>query len=541
MIPEGLYLLTTVALAVSVIRLARKKTLVHELGCIETLARVNVLCVDKTGTITQPNMLVEDLVLLCEDRFNRSDVENIISDHVFNLGSDNETMKALARRFGNKSMRQAERVIPFSSMTKYSCAIYEEGETYIMGAPEVILGSEYEKYREIIEPYSMSGFRVLLLVMYDGPIEDGKLKGENAMPFALILLSNTIRENARETFSFFARQGVAIKVISGDNPMTVSHIAKKAGIEGADNYVDAMTLNTETKIKAAAKKYTIFGRVTPEQKRKLIRALRADGNIVAMTGDGVNDVLALKDADCSIAMASGSEVASQVSHLVLLDSDFSSMPSVVMEGRRVINNIQRSAALFLVKNIFSFTLAIITMLFPIPYPVTPAQLSMVSTLTIGIPSFFLALEPNTAIVKGRFLKNVLFRALPGGLTDVILVLTAMAFTYAFDLELSQLSTISAILLAVVGFMVLIRVCRPFTAIRKAVCVMVAVALVFSVIFLRDLFALQPIDIRGALVLAVLAALSYPLMEGIAKLQDSIAGFFTKRRNRKKLLDGRFKP
>lgn len=541
MIPEGLYLLTTVALAVSVIRLARKKTLVHELGCIETLARVNVLCVDKTGTITQPNMLVEDLVLLCEDRFNRSDVENIISDHVFNLGSDNETMKALARRFGNKSMRQAERVIPFSSMTKYSCAIYEEGETYIMGAPEVILGSEYEKYREIIEPYSMSGFRVLLLVMYDGPIEDGKLKGENAMPFALILLSNTIRENARETFSFFARQGVAIKVISGDNPMTVSHIAKKAGIEGADNYVDAMTLNTETKIKAAAKKYTIFGRVTPEQKRKLIRALRADGNIVAMTGDGVNDVLALKDADCSIAMASGSEVASQVSHLVLLDSDFSSMPSVVMEGRRVINNIQRSAALFLVKNIFSFTLAIITMLFPIPYPVTPAQLSMVSTLTIGIPSFFLALEPNTAIVKGRFLKNVLFRALPGGLTDVILVLTAMAFTYAFDLELSQLSTISAILLAVVGFMVLIRVCRPFTAIRKAVCVMVAVALVFSVIFLRDLFALQPIDIRGALVLAVLAALSYPLMEGIAKLQDSIAGFFTKRRNRKKILDGRFKP
>jgi cation-transporting ATPase E len=355
------------------------------------------------------------------------------------------------------------------------------------------------------------------------------------------LLSNTIRENARETFSFFARQGVAIKVISGDNPMTVSHIAKKAGIEGADNYVDAMTLNTETKIKAAAKKYTIFGRVTPEQKRKLIRALRADGNIVAMTGDGVNDVLALKDADCSIAMASGSEVASQVSHLVLLDSDFSSMPSVVMEGRRVINNIQRSAALFLVKNIFSFTLAIITMLFPIPYPVTPAQLSMVSTLTIGIPSFFLALEPNTAIVKGRFLKNVLFRALPGGLTDVILVLTAMAFTYAFDLELSQLSTISAILLAVVGFMVLIRVCRPFTTIRKAVCVMVAVALVFSVIFLRDLFALQPIDIRGALVLAVLAALSYPLMEGFAKLQDSIAGFFTKRRNRKKILDGRFKP
>lgn len=542
MIPEGLYLLTSIALAVSVIRLAQKKTLVHELGCIETLARVNVLCVDKTGTITEPAMQVEDLVLLCEDRFNESDVINVILNHIHNLGSDNETMKAISESFGSRAMtipipvRSAERIIPFSSSTKYSGAVYEEGETYIMGAPEIILGSEYDKYREAIEPHSQLGFRVLLLAMYDGELNGGKLNGENAMPIALILLSNTIRQNAPETFSFFAKQGVAIKVISGDNPITVSNIAKKAGIEGAEDYIDAMTLNTETKIKAAAKKYTVFGRVTPEQKRKLIRALRAAGNTVAMTGDGVNDVLALKDADCSIAMASGSEVACQVSHLVLLNSDFASMPSVVMEGRRVINNIQRSAALFLVKNIFSFTLALITMLFPLPYPVTPAQLSMVSTLTIGIPSFFLALEPNTGIVKGRFLQNVLFRALPGGLTDVILVLTAMAFTYSFGLEQSQMSTICAIILAVVGYMVLLRVCRPFTPIRKALCALVALALVFSIFFLKVLFALQPLDIRGILVLAVLAALSYPLMEGLDRLFGAVAGYITKRKNNKKLLD-----
>lgn len=533
MIPEGLYLLTSVALAVSVMRLAKKKTLVHELGCIETLARVNVLCVDKTGTITEPKMLVEDMVLLCEDRFNASDVEMILSDHIFNLGSENETMKAISERFGIKSTRRAEKVTPFSSATKFSSAVYEEGETYILGAPEIILGSEYGNYMDTIEPHSQAGYRVLLLSMYDGELSSGKPDGKNVLPIALVLLSNTIRENAPETFSFFAKQGVKIMVISGDNPITVSNIAKKAGIENAESYIDATTLTTDTKLKAAAKKYTVFGRVTPEQKRKLVRALRADGNTVAMTGDGVNDVLALKEADCSIAMASGSEVAAQVSHLVLLNSDFASMPSVVMEGRRVINNIQRSASLFLVKNIFSFTMALITMFSFLPYPVTPAQLSMVSSITIGIPSFFLALEPNIAIVKGHFLRNVLFRALPGGITDVILVLGAIAFTFSFDMEPGQMSTICAILLAVVGFVVLLRVCRPFTYLRRALCVFVAGALLFSILFLKGIFALEPMDIRSILVLAVLAFLSYPLMEVIYKLLDKLSAYVATLKNRNK--------
>jgi cation-transporting ATPase E len=478
-------------------------------------------------------MVVEDVVLLCEDRFVRSDVDLILSDHLYNLGTENDTMKALAAFFTDQSSRRAERTIPFSSSTKFSGAIYEEGETYLLGAPEIILGSAYAHYREQIEPHSLAGYRVLLLTMYDGALPNNKPEGTQAMPIALVLLSNKIRASAPETFAFFARQGVTIKVISGDNPMTVSNIAKKAGIACAEDYIDATTLTTESKVKAAARKYTIFGRVTPELKRKLIRAMKADGNTVAMTGDGVNDVLALKDADCSIAMASGSEVACQVSHLVLLNSDFASMPSVVMEGRRVINNIQRSASLFLVKNIFSFVLALISMVAVLPYPVTSAQLSMVSTITIGIPSFFLALEPNSSLVRGHFLRNVLLRALPGGLTDILLILGVMAFASAFSLGQNQTSTICAILLAIIGFVVLLRVCRPFTQLRKALCSFVAFVLLFSIVFLKDIFALHPVSTQGILILIVFALLSYPVMDILYRLLDHLSSYVGQKRSRRR--------
>ena len=353
------------------------------------------------------------------------------------------------------------------------------------------------------------------------------------MPIALILLSNKIRENAPATFAFFAKQGVAIKVISGDNPVTVSQIALKAGVENAEAYIDARELGDDAALRAAAEKYTVFGRVTPEQKRKLVRALKAQGNTVAMTGDGVNDVLALKEADCSVAMASGSDVACQVSHLVLLDSDFASMPSVVMEGRRVINNIERSAALFLVKNIFSFTMALITLFFTLPYPLTSAQLSLVSTLTIGAPSFILALEPNTSVVTGRFLRNVLLRALPAGITDVVLVVMALLFGQGFQISDEMLSTVCAVLLAIVGMVMLLRVCRPFNRIRQALCILLTFALLFSIFVLEDLFALYPLDLGSTMVLITLGLLSYPMMQVLFMIFDRVSAAASARRQRRR--------
>jgi len=520
MIPEGLYLLTTIALAAGVIRLAQKKTLVHDLGCIEALARVDVLCVDKTGTITEPKMEVERTVLLCPDRFNEDDINSILAEYTGCMSADNETMIALREHFRGEAGRMPEKIQPFTSSLKYSGIMYPEGEGYLLGAPEIILGNEYPKYSDKIEPYSGEGYRVLLLSLYDGDVAEA-LDPSLAMPLALILLSNRIRKEAPATFKFFAKQGVKIKVISGDNPVTVSNIAKKAGIEGAENYVDATTLDTDRKLRDAATKYTVFGRVRPDQKKKLVQALKAAGHKVAMTGDGVNDVLALKEADCSIAMASGSEVATRVSQLVLLDSNFASMPQVVMEGRRVINNIERAASLYLVKNIFSFLLAIISMIAVLPYPVTAAQLSLVSTMTIGIPSFFLAMEPNTEIVRGRFLKNVINRALPAGLTNVILVIGVLLFTLAFDLTHNELSTISAIVLAEVGMIMLYRTCKPWTIVRKFVWGAMCVALLLCVLFLKELFALSPLNFGSRLILVTLGLVALPIIRTISDIMDFI--------------------
>ncbi|MDD6189895.1 MAG: HAD-IC family P-type ATPase [Clostridiales bacterium] len=532
MIPEGLYLLTTVALAVSTINLARKRTLVHDLNCIEALARVNVLCVDKTGTITKPSMNVEKLVLLCPDRFSEEDVTGIIRDHIGNLRDRNETGLALEKRFGSPDYRVAAKTISFSSASKYSGAIYNDDETYLLGAPDILLASRYSEFAEIIQPFADSGMRVLLTAMYDGDIDSEAFDCGKVFPIALILLSNEIRDNAKATFEYFEKQGVEIKVISGDNPATVSNIALKAGIRGAENYIDATTLTNEMKLRAAATQYTVFGRVTPEQKKKLVLALKAAGKTVAMTGDGVNDVLALKSADCSIAMASGSDAACQVSQLVLLNSDFGAMPSVVDEGRRVINNIERSSSLFLVKNIFSFTLAIISMIAVLPYPVTSAQLSLVSILTIGIPSFFLALEPDFKPISGRFLSNVLLRALPAGLTDVLVILGVIAFSFAFDMPRDEMSTVSAILMSIVGLMMLYRTCTPFTKMRRVLFIGIMVILAFCVLFLKDLFALSPLNYGEILVIVVFALSAFPIMDFINKHLNSLKAKFSIKRKKK---------
>lgn len=515
MIPEGLYLLTSVALAASTIRLARKDTLVHDMKCIETLARVDVLCVDKTGTITEPQMNVEKIIPLSDGSLETC--ENEISRFVRCMNADNETMKALKAFFGNQQPeRKSVRIKGFSSATKFSAVDFGADGAYVLGAPEMLLAESTADLQSMIQTHSSQGERVLLFASYeyekngdDDIFNDGTL-GQVVIPTALVVLSNAIRPNARETFEYFNQQGVTIKVISGDNPLTAAMAAQKAGIAGAEKYIDASTFDKKEDLSKAASKYTVFGRVTPDQKRILIRALKKSGHTVAMTGDGVNDVLALKDADCSIAMASGSEAAANVSDLVLLNSDFSGMPHVVAEGRRVINNIERSSSLFLVKNIFSFVLSLISLISVSLYPLKPAQISLISGLMIGIPSFFLALEPNEEMVRGRFLRNVLYRAFPAALTAVILVEWSLLFTDAFQIKTELASTISFYLYAFAAYLMLYRVCKPMNVWHGVLFGLMGMGFVLAVIVIPGWFQIAVLDYHSILILSPLLLLTLPI-------------------------------
>ena len=379
------------------VRLAQRKVLAQDMNCIETLARVDVLCVDKTGTITEARMEAGEPLLLTPDAWPQDRVYTVLHSIYAGTEPDNDTARAMVQRFGkqNGTPWPRQSVVPFNSAYKWSAATFAEG-SFVVGAPEFVAGARYAELAAQVEPLLEKGSRVLLLARCDAePDPKVGLDADKLEFVALLPVANRIRPEAPETFRYFAEQGVAVKVISGDNPVAVSEVARQAGIEGAERYVDAATLDTDEKVAEAVRTCTVFGRVTPAQKRKFVKALQADGHTVAMTGDGVNDVLALKDADCGIAMASGAQAASQVAQLVLLESDFSGLPAVVAEGRRVINNIQRSASLFLVKNIFSFLLTFISLFITMPYPLQPLQLSLLSMVTIGIPSFILALEPTT--------------------------------------------------------------------------------------------------------------------------------------------------
>lgn len=502
MIPEGLYLLTSVAIAVSSLKLTKQRVLVQDMNCIETLAHVDVLCVDKTGTITEPKMEVSDIFPLEASGYSYEDIERILAAFYSGQEPDNETAKAMTEQFGLPSDWEAVRRIPFSSSTKWSAADFGTNGQYIIGAPEFVMGDRYDTIRGNAEPWSARGCRVLVLASYAAEI-GAQLESRHVTPIALIFLNNLIREDAPSTFKYFAEQGVSVRVISGDNPITVSEVASRAGILNAERYVDSTLLVTDEDFDEAVQKYTVFGRVTPDQKRKLVRAFQAQGHTVAMTGDGVNDVLALKDADCGIAMASGSQAASQVSQIVLLDSQFSAMPGIVAEGRRVINNIQRAASLFLVKNIFSFTLTLILLFVNMPFPMQAIQLSLISALTIGVPAFFLALEPNYARVEGKFMRNVIRRAMPGGLTNLILVLLAGLFTKLLNLPQENLNTISIWIVATVGFVTLYHVSKPFTRLRVIVFVAMLVSMLVALFFLRGFFELTVLDFNSALVLALL--------------------------------------
>ena len=533
MIPEGLYLLTSVALAVSVMRLAMQKVLVHNMKCIETLARVDVLCVDKTGTITDNTMTVKKVMILqkpaqvCTDEVledvleedgemqenETASVEELaalelaLGDFAAAMATDNITMRAMKDYFRKRSGKRPEQVFSFSSETKYSGAVFGE-EQYVLGAPEFILREQYPEYAQQIEKWSRQGYRVLVFARYSGVL-DGKALTAPVEPMGMVLLANPVRANAKETFHYFASQGVKIKVISGDNPVTVSEVAKEAGIQNAEEYVDASTLTDEDALAAAARKYTVFGRVSPEQKRQLVGALKSAGHTVAMTGDGVNDVLALKDADCSIAMASGSDAASQVAQLVLLESDFSRMPAVVAEGRRVVNNIERTASLFLVKNIFSLLLSIYSIVLMMNYPLEPSQISLISMFTIGIPAFLMSQEKNTDMIQGHFMSNVLFKALPGGLTDFIVVSVLYIFCMEFSVNATDVSTSCTIILAIVGLMILYQIASPMTRLHWIIWGAMAAGLVYSMIFMRSIFAITSISKKCMMLLILFAVLTEP--------------------------------
>ena len=432
---------------------------------------------------------------------------------------ENDTDRAMVELFDGETGWVCTKRIPFNSAAKWSGAVFEAQGAYLAGAPEFILGSRFEEVAETVHSWSSVGYRVLLIAGYDGDPVPGALEPEKVTPLALVLITNQIRPEAPDTFAFFARQGVSIRVISGDNPETVADVAQRAGIENADRYIDAGTLETEEDFLDAVEHYTIFGRVTPDQKKKLIEAFQAKGHTVAMTGDGVNDVLAMKPADCSIAMASGAQAASQVASLVLLNSDFAAMPGIVGEGRRVINNIQRAATLFLVKNIFSLALSIISLFTNWPYPLAPLHLSVISALTIGVPSFFLAMEPNYERVRGRFLRGVLRRAFPGGLTNIFVVLAAQAYMDVFGIPSEQISTVCAALLAIVGLLVLFQVCKPFDRFRKLIWGAMAAAIFVCFTLLGNVFDLRTGSIEANLVMITLLIMTPTVFFAIQRIFD----------------------
>ena len=508
-------------------RLGKKSVLVHEMNCVETLARVNVLCVDKTGTITKPDMSVTHVEILdynadSGETVDSHGVDRIIKNVVGAIGSDNATMEAIHKYYGVNEEKECDQVFPFSSQNKYSGARYGR-DVYLLGAPEYLLLESYPDYKKIIDKYSGNGERIVVFGKANEEIT-GEAVTRAITPMAFIILENEIRETAKDTFEYFKQQGVAIKVISGDNPVTASRVAIKAGIENATHYVDATTLKTDDDITQAVEKYTVFGRVIPEQKKKIIEAFKAAGNVVAMTGDGVNDVLALKCADCSVAMASGSEAASNAAQIVLLDSDFSKMPDVVGEGRRVVNNIKRSASLFLAKNIFSMMLTIFTLISVNLYPLYPTQLSFLGIFTIGIPAFFLALQPNKSLIKGDFLLNVVLKALPTGITDFIVVTIVTIYGNCTGLAHEQTATAATLVLLTVGMAALIRVCMPFDMIRVMVCIAMAGGIVFSMIFLRPLFAMVVLKGLTRNLTIIMMILSIPLYRYVCRMTAWLIDF-----------------
>ena len=518
MIPEGLVLLVSVCFAVSVVKLSARKTLVRDLYCVETLARVDTLCLDKTGTITEGTMQVDELVPF--PGMTQQEMEGALNALVTNLQDGNPTSLAIEEYFSEPSPWRASTLVPFSSARKWSGAFFPGRGAYIMGAGEFILGEGFQAIREQVESYAQRGQRVLLLARCQEDFEEQALGGEPQL-VGLVLLSDKLRREAPRTLRYFADQGVDLKVISGDNAVTVANIARKAGLPNADKYVDATTLQTEEDVRRAVSEYAVFGRVTPQQKLSFVKALKAQGHTVAMTGDGVNDVLALKEADCSIAMASGSDAARTVSSLVLLDSNFASMPVVVQEGRRSINNLQRSSALFLSKTIFSALIAVLFIFINYSFPFQPVQQTLISTLTIGIPSFILALEPNKDRLRGKFIRNVIRQSIPAALTMTANIVLLCALSEPLGLSNQDMSTLAVMLTCLAGFVMLFKISTPFNGLRGALFGVLLSGFVAALLFLRDFFALTSITMPMLIALAPMMLFAIVLMLVLTHLVDHV--------------------
>lgn len=542
MIPEGLHLLTTIALALSAIRLAQNQVLLHDMRSIETLARVDVLCVDKTGTITSEKMTVSGIVFP-ESEFDSEEKKQnalaIFKAYTQSLTDQNATMQAIKQflESGGKFYSgklpshdelsrtskdfKPQSIENFNSKTKFS-AITTENAVYKLGAPEFILPEEsLKKHNDVISEHAENGERVLAFC---------KLSGANAKPefCFFVCLNNEIRENARDIFSYFAKQGVEIKVISGDNPLTVSKVAQKAGIINADKCVDASTLFTDDDIADAVKTYTVFGRVKPEQKKQIILALKAAGQKVAMTGDGVNDILAMKEADCSISMGSGSDAAREASQVVLMDSDFSHMKNIVSEGRRDINNITRTATLFLYKNIFSVVLAVYSLIIFEAYPLEPVKVSFISLFNVGLPAFLLTLEPNEKKQKGKFITETLIRAFPAALGAFLSRIIISAFGKRFGVSENELSTLTLYLLATAGYLLLFQAMRPVTLYRIIVAAICVGGFVATVFILGDFVGLARLGTN-----ALIAWLALAVFEAIITFSVPLLVKFIRKRKEKK--------
>ena len=519
MIPGGMILLTSTVLAVSIIRLARKKVLVNEMYCIETLARVDVICLDKTGTLTADAMHVSDIHLF--DGAQEDEVKTALSSLHHASTEVNATMQAIGDYIEKVEPLDVHAFAPFSSETKWSGGQFANGKTYILGAAEFVF-SDREKYKEVFDAIEQIAetVRIVVLAVTDNPLSESQLP-VGLKPMALVLIKDTLRENVNQTVNYFREQGVTLKVISGDSVHTVRNIALETGIEGADKAINMTEIHTDEELEKAAETYNIFGRVTPAQKKKLVLALKKHGHTVAMTGDGVNDVLALKEADCSIAMASGSEAARNVSQLVLVDNDFGSMPEVVAEGRRTINNIERSSSLYLVKTIYSILLSLIFTFFALQYPFEPIQLTLIGGLTIGFPSFVLALQPNKNIVRGNFTKNIIARALPAALCVVINVLAAAILSVTLQMPHAEVSTIAVYVTSLTCFLLVLRLSIPINALRAAMLVVSLSGLSIAFVFCGKLFNLIFLSPMAILTLCIMACCTLVIFNVFYNVADKI--------------------
>ena len=516
MIPGGMILLTSTVLAVSVIRLAKKKVLVNEMYCIETLARVDVICLDKTGTLTAEKMNVEKIINL---NTNDDKIRRALASIVAASDEINATLQAISDYTDGAEPVACKSFIPFASETKWSGGMFENGKTYIMGAAEFVF-SDKEKYAEIYDHILQieETVRILVLGSSDLPV-DGTVLPDDLHPMALILIKDQLRDNVCETVNYFKEQGVTLKVISGDSVKTVQSIALDTGIAGAENAVDMTTITTDEQLAVAAERCNVFGRVTPAQKKKLVLALKAKGHSVAMTGDGVNDVLALKEADCSVAMAAGSEAARNVSQLVLVNNDFAAMPHVVAEGRRSINNIERSSSLYLVKTIYSILLAVFFMFSHLTYPFQPIQLSLIGALTIGFPSFVLALQPNKNIVRGNFTFNIISRALPAAICVVLNIILTASLSQLFGISQAELSTIAVYITSLICLLLIVRLSIPFNALRGAMLALSVIGLLIAFIFFHWFFMLVPLCFNATVMLIIFAAATVILFNVLYQIAD----------------------